>query len=47
MKLAFPFRARGKKSLAQKIYVQLNNYFYHRSMGKNVRDAWEIAKRTF
>jgi hypothetical protein len=47
MKLTFPSRNRGKKSLLQKIIAQLENYFYHRSRGMDVRQAWEFAKKTY
>jgi hypothetical protein len=46
MKLLFPARKTGKKSLFEKIRTQLENFFYHRSMGRNIYDAWQVAKKT-
>lgn len=47
MKLIFPSRKRGKKSLLRRIIARAENFFYHLVMGRNIRDAWEIAKKTF
>jgi hypothetical protein len=47
MKLLFPARKTGKKSVFSKIKTQLENFFYHRSMGKSIPDAWQVAKKTF
>jgi hypothetical protein len=47
MKLEFPKRKRGKKSLLARIYAQIENFFYHLGQGKNPIEAWDVAKKTF
>ena len=47
MKLEFPKRPCGKKSICARISAQFENFFYHWNNGKNIVQAWQLAKKTF
>lgn len=47
MKLQFPTRKRGKKTIATKVSAHFENFFFHLLRGKNPVQAWSLAKKTF
>jgi hypothetical protein len=47
MKIEFPKRKRGQKSIAAKLVAQFDNFFYHLGRGKSFIEAWSVAKKTF
>lgn len=47
MKMKFIKRRRGEVGLIDKVCAYCDNFIYHLRNGKSIRQAWDLAGKTF